>query len=215
MFLGHFAAGMAAKRLSPTTPLPLLFIAAQFVDLLWPAFLLIGLEQVAIVPGMTAATPLDFISYPFTHSLLGTLGWGFLLGGVVYAFRKNEREAWIVAACVISHWFLDFFSHRPDLLLAPGMDIKYGLGLWNSPPATIVVEFGMFAAGIAIYTRITKAEDKKGSIGFWVLISVLAVIYIGNLFGPPPPSVNVLAYSAIGLWLFVAWSWWVEAHRKS
>src|SRR3989338_7407793 len=103
MFLGHFAAGMAAKRLSPTTPLPLLFIAAQFVDLLWPAFLLIGLEQVAIAPGMTAATPLDFISYPFTHSLLGTLGWGFLLGGGVSAFRKNEREAWIVAACVISH----------------------------------------------------------------------------------------------------------------
>ena len=126
MFLGHYATGLAAKKTSPETPLPLLLLASQFIDHLWPVFLLLGIERVQIVPGITAATPLDFVHYPWTHSLLMSVIWGVIFGAVVYAFRKKMREAFILGALVPSHWLLDLLSHRPDLPLMPGSGGLYG-----------------------------------------------------------------------------------------
>ena len=60
MFVGHFGLGFAAKQAAPRTSLGTLFLAAQFIDLLWPILLLLGLETVRIVPGLTAATPIEF-----------------------------------------------------------------------------------------------------------------------------------------------------------
>ena len=52
-------------------------------------------------------------------------------------------------ACGLSHWILDFLVHRPDLPLWPGRP-KVGLGLWNSWIAEVVIEVGIFAAGLWI-----------------------------------------------------------------
>src|SRR5712692_10106137 len=115
MFLGHFGVALAAKELAPRTSLGALVLAAQFADLLWPIFLLTGLEQVRIAPGITRATPLDFVHYPITHSLVGQALWGLALGLLYFSLRRNAKSAVIVGACVVSHWFLDVIVHRPDL----------------------------------------------------------------------------------------------------
>ena len=211
MFLGHYGLALAAKRAAPSTSLGALTFAAQFLDELWPILLLIGLEQVKIVPGLMAASPLDFTYYPISHSLLMAVTWGILIGGLYFSLRRYPQGGWVMGALVVSHWFLDVPMHRPDLPLGGG-GAKVGWGLWNSVPATYVIEFGIFAIGIAIYLRATRAMDRVGSWGLWAYIAVLAVLYIASN-ASPPPNERVLAWSALGIWLFVPWAYWVDGHR--
>jgi hypothetical protein len=212
MFIGHFGVGFGAKRLAPRASLGTLFLAAQFVDLLWPTLLLLGVERVAIVPGITRVTPLDFEHYPISHSLLLVVGWGLLFALVYGAIRRYRRGAVICGAAVISHWILDLIVHRPDLPLYPGGPLV-GLGLWNSLPATIVVEGGIFGAGVWLYLRGTAARDRVGSLGLWGLVAFLVLIYAGNLLGPPPTAVAPIAWVGQAQWLLVAWAYWIDRHR--
>ena len=129
MFIGHYAVALGAKKAAPRVSLGTLLLASQFIDLLWPIFLLLGLEHVRIAPGNTVFTPLDFYDYPISHSLLAVLGWSVGFGLVYYAVRRSGRNALILGAIVLSHWVLDFISHRPDLPLIPGMETRVGLGL--------------------------------------------------------------------------------------
>jgi hypothetical protein len=162
MFIGHFGLGLAAKRATPTVSLGALFAAAQFADLLWPTLVLAGIEQVRVQPGITAVTPLDFVSYPYSHSLLMLGVWGAAFGGMYLALRHGRpMVAFVLALLVVSHWVLDVIVHRPDMPLFPGGP-KFGLGLWNSIPATLAVEVPMFLAGVWIYTRVTHPRDRIG-----------------------------------------------------
>jgi len=213
MFLGHFAAGLAAKKVDNSPSLGTLFMASQFIDLLWPVFLILGLESVRIDPGNTAFTPLDFISYPFTHSLLGTLLWAFLFGLVYFLRKKHLKTALLLGSLVLSHWLLDFFTHRPDLLLIPGVEIKVGLGLWNRVPATITIEGLLFLTGIFFYLQITKSRNRTGSVSFWSLIVFLIIIYISNIMGPPPPSEEAIGYVGLSQLLLVWWGYWIDRNR--
>jgi hypothetical protein len=213
MFLGHFALAMAAKRVAPKASLGMLVLSAQFADCLWPLLLLLGAEQVRIAPGITKVTPLDFVSYPISHSLVTQLAWGFLLGTIYFLWRKDFRTAAIVGALLPTHWLLDYFSHRPDMPLYPGGP-KVGLGMWNSLPLTFVVEFGLFAAGVLLYLKATRSKG-GWSFGFWSLVLFLAVMYPASLFGPPPPSVRVLALSALALWLTIPWAAWGDYQREA
>ncbi|MFP5245801.1 MAG: metal-dependent hydrolase, partial [Thermoanaerobaculia bacterium] len=169
MFIGHHAASLAAKRIAPAVSLGTLFAASMLIDLLWPVFLLLGIEHVRIAPGNTAFTPLDFYDYPITHSLLAVLGWSVAAAVVYRAMRKSWGDAIVVGALVLSHWLLDFLTHRPDLPLWPGGP-KAGLGLWNSVPGTIAVEVTLFVIGLALYLRATVARDRIGSIALWALV---------------------------------------------
>lgn len=215
MFVGHFALGFAAKRATPKTSLATLFVAAQLADILWPVFLAFGIEQVLIVPGKTAATPLDFVSYPYSHSLLMLLIWGALFGGLYFARTKNSRGAWIIAALVVSHWVLDWLTHLPDMPLWPGGPM-YGLGMWKSLPLTLVVELAMFAVGVAIYARSTRAKDTQGVWGFWILVLLLLAAYVGSSFSGAPPSVKALWITAmLGTLVTLLLALWADRHRES
>ena len=214
MFVGHYAVALASKKPARAVSLGTLFIAAQFLDLIWPFFLLLGIESVRIVPGLTAVTPLDLHDYPYSHSLLTAIGWSALFGGSYYALKRNSRSAWVLAAAVFSHWVLDFVTHIPDMPLYPGSSTHVGLGLWNSRIGTMVVEGSMFALAVVVYTKATKATDKTGVYAFWSLIILLVAIYFANLFGTPPPNETALAVAALGLWLFVPWAYWIERHRR-
>jgi membrane-bound metal-dependent hydrolase YbcI (DUF457 family) len=212
MLIGHVAVALGAKKASPKTSFGTLLLAAQWPDLLWPLFLMLGWERVRIVPGITAASPLDFTSYPLTHSLLADFGWGLLLAGLYLVFKKNRRGALVIGACVVSHWLLDFISHRPDLPLYPGSRLV-GLGLWNSVSATLLVEGGLFVAGVRIYSRTTRARDKIGEYSYKTFIALLVLIYLASLMGPPPPSVNAVEWAGVFSWLFLAWAYWLDEHR--
>ena len=215
MFAGHFGLGFGAKAAARRMSLGTLFLASQFIDLLWPALLLLGLETVRISPGITRVTPLDFTHYPISHSLLTVTAWALLFGVAYYLIRRCKRGAFVCALLVLSHWLLDALTHRPDLPLAPVSDLRVGLGLWNSLPAAIAVEIFLFTIGVMLYARATRASDRVGSIGFWALVAFLLVIYFGNTFGPPPPNVQTLAWTAHAQWLLVAWAYWLDRHRES
>ncbi len=214
MFLGHFAVALSAKTVAPKTSLGTLVLAAQFADMLWPVLLLLGIEQVRILPGLLPASPFDFTSFPISHSLVAQLSWGVLLGIIYFVTKRDGRSAILVGSLVPTHWVLDFIAHRPDMPIYPGGP-KFGLGMWNSVPLTIFVEFALFVAGIAIYVSATRAKDRTGNLALWSLLVVLAILYLASEFGPPPPNVHVLAYSAMGIWLTVPWAAWADRHRQS
>jgi hypothetical protein len=214
MFVGHFAVGFGAKAAAPQVSLGTLFLAAQLADLLWPTLLLLGVEHVRIEPGATRVTPLVFTHYPISHSLLGVIAWGTLAALVYLALRRSLRGALVVGLLVASHWLLDLVVHAPDLPLAPGGRTLLGLGLWNSPAGTIVVELAIFALGVWLYLRTTVASDRTGMWALWSLIAFLLLIYFLNLFGPPPPDVTTIAWVGQAQWLLVLWGWWVDRHRR-
>ena len=214
MFIGHFALGFAAKRATPRTSLATLFGAAQLADLAWPVLLAAGAETVRIDPGNTAFTPLDFVSYPYSHSLLLLAVWGIAYGAVYRAATKrNGRTFAVLAGLVMSHWVLDFVTHRPDMPLYPGGP-KVGLGLWNSTPATLAIEIALYAAGTAVYVRATRPRDRIGRYGLAALWVLLMAAYASNLTAPPPPSVTAIVLASIpGAALILGLAWWVDSHR--
>jgi len=216
MFIGHYAVALAAKKAAPKTSFGTLFLAAQFVDLLWPLLLLLGLEHVRIDPGNTAFTPLDFYDYPITHSLLAVTGWSLAFGLIYFALRRDAKASWIVGLAVLSHWVLDFLTHRPDLTIAPGLQVYVELRLWKSLAGTIIVEGALFIAAVVLYTRTTVAADRTGRYAFWALIVFISLGYIANFMSrqQPPSSVTALAIGGLTQWLVIAWAYWIDRHRR-
>jgi hypothetical protein len=219
MFVGHFGVGLAGKKAAPRVSLGTWFLAVQLLDLLWPIFLLLGWEHVRIVPGLMRLSALDLYDYPISHSLVGALVWSFLFATAYQVFGRGEptfparrRSALLLGGGVFSHWLLEVLVHRPDVPILPhGPYI--GLGLWNVPAAELPLEAGLYAAGIVLYLRATRARDAIGSWGLYVLLAFLLVIWLFGAFGPPPPDERSLAWRAMSLWLMVAWAYWVDRHR--
>ena len=214
MFIGHFAVAFAAKRAAPTVSLGTWFIACELIDLLWPLFLFMGLETLVIAPGVTAFTPLDFVHYPWTHSLVMCALWALGMGAVYWIARRSLVAATMIGLVVLSHWFLDAIVHRPDLPLAPGSDVKIGFGLWNSVAGTLATEIVLFVAGFALYASGSVARDRIGRYGLGALFILLLLAYVSAAFGPLPPSVAAIAWVGLaGGLVFGALGYWIDAHR--
>jgi hypothetical protein len=185
MVIGHYAVAMAAKRVAPRTSLGTLIAAAILLDLIWPVLVLLGIEIVTITPGVTAVTPLTFVSYPYSHSLLLSLLWGLLFAGGYYVARRYVPGSVALGALVVSHWVLDAVVHVPDLPLTPWGSTRIGLGLWNSRPVSLGVELALFAFGVAIYLGTTSRRDSTGTWGLALMTPLMLLIYVGAIFGPP------------------------------
>jgi hypothetical protein len=216
VFIGHYALAFGAKRYAPAVSLGTLFLACQFADLLWPTLVVLGIERVEVDPGNTAMTPLNFVSYPYSHSLVMLVVWSALFAlayRAIKGWRPNAIAA--VATLVFSHFALDFATHRPDLPITLTGARRVGLGLWNAPMAALSIELAMFATGAAVYLMVTRARDRIGSIGLWALIAFLSAVYFAAIFGPPPPSAAAVAGAGHASWLFVAWAYWVDRHREA
>ena len=215
MFIGHYALAFGAKKVAPAVSLGTTFLACQFADLLWPSLLMLGLETVEIDPGNTVVTPLNFVSYPYSHSLVMLVAWSALFALVYRAIRGANRTAILtVAVLVFSHYVLDLITHRPDLPITIGGTYRLGLGLWNHPGATLALESALFIVGAALYLSVTGARDRVGRIGLWSLIVVIVAIYFAALYGPPPPSSAAVGVAGQLSWLFVIWAYWVDRHRQ-
>jgi FtsH-binding integral membrane protein len=202
----------AAKKAAPGVSLGTLFLASMWLDLAWPVFLLLGIETVEIKPGITKIMPLDFVSYPYSHSLLFATLWGATFGLVYWILRRDSRGAVVLGVLVVSHWVIDFIVHRPDMPLYPG-SVRLGLDLWDSLPATLIVELAIFGGGVAIYLLTTRPADRIGRYATAGLALLLLAMYVASLVGPPPPGWQPMAYSNFGSLLFPLWAWWADKHR--
>ena len=213
MFLGHFGLGFGAKTAQPRVSLGTLFLAAQFADLLWPNLLLLGIERVRVVPGLTMVSAFDFVHYPFSHSLATDVLWGLLLGLGYWLLRRDAGGALLVGLLVPSHWLLDLIVHRPDLPLFPGASPLLGLGLWNSMAGTQVAEGLVFFGGLYRYLRGTRARNRRGRYGVWGLVALLLLIHVSALFSPEPTTTAAIGWGCQLLWLPVLLAYWVDRHR--
>ena len=166
------------------------------------------------MPRFINANGLEFVYYPFSHSLLMAIVWGIVIGAIYFLITRNRRGAGILGVLVVSHWFLDVPMHIRDLPLWPGASSpKLGWGWWNSIAVTTIVELTIYAAGLSLYARSTRARDRIGSWGLWAYVIVLVILFFGSN-GSPPPSEQALAWMALGIWVFVPWAWWVDKHRS-
>lgn len=216
MFIGHYGLALGLKRVEPKVSLGALFLAVQLVDLAWGATILLGWERVRIIPGFTPATPLEFLSYPITHSLVAAFAWAAAAAAIWYTVPSRDtsrrvRAAAVIELAVASHWFLDLVVHLPDLPLASDSSLKVGLGAWRSLSLTWTLELALLAAGTALYLRggsRTHPVRRGRVIGF---ACVLALAYMGTTLGPPPPSVRAVGIGAIATILAAAVvGWWID-----
>ena len=193
MFVGHYGVSFAAQRLNRQVSLWVLFIAVQLLDVFWAPFVLLGIEKVRIVPGITASNPLDLYYMPYTHSLIAALGWSAAGYGFYRLWRRPAGgAAMLVGAAIFSHWILDFVVHRPDLPLYDDT-AKVGLGLWNSPALAFGLEAALLFGGMWLFLR-GQAGPKAGMVIFGsIMLAIQAVIF----FGPPPTSDAAAAITAL------------------
>jgi hypothetical protein len=214
MLVGHFAVGLAAKRMEPTVSVGTLVLASVMADLLWCNFMIIGIEHVQFKPGIGAANYFSASDIVMSHSLLMDGVWAGLLAAAYSLKRRNPRGAWVIFGVVLSHWLLDWISHQPDMPLSPGVHRYFGLGLWSSIPAAITVEGGFWLLAIILYARATHARKRTGVYVYWIVAAVLTVAWYNNLAGPPPRDPHA---APVGSFLFfslaVAWAYWMNRLR--
>ena len=226
MGIGHYSVSFALKAANKNISLGLLFVAAQFVDILWLIFVLLGIERVHIVPGVTAANPFDFVFYPFTHSLIASFLWA---GAAYVVFRlipvksgsRQSHVALIFGAAVLSHFFLDLIVHRPDLPLASGDSYKIGFGLWNNVLASYLLEGLILLGGLWIYLHATKSTTLVGKYGMRIFVVCLLVANLSvyredalNFFFPLQLTPEIFASFTLGYhFLFVGIAFWLDQKR--
>jgi hypothetical protein len=216
LFVGHYGPSLAAKAAKNSIPLWVLFIAVQLLDVFWSIFVLLGIEKVRIVPGITATNPLDLYYMPYTHSLVGALLWSIAAGIAYYVFRKGAGwpASGLVGAAVFSHWVLDWLVHRPDLPLYDN-SFKVGLGLWNYPAFALVLEIAVLFSGMYLYMKTTKAVTRGGRFGIVIFGFAMLAVQAFVFFGPPPASDKAAAVTAlVAYFAFAGIAHWLDGKRS-
>lgn len=221
MFVGHYAASLALKKVDKSVSLGILFLAVQFVDILFFPLVLLGIERYRIVENYTESTHFALDYMPFTHSLIGSV----ILAAIVYFIFKffyrtkkvsNKMTAFVVAVAVLSHWFFDLVVHTPDLPLLSDSSTKVGFGLWENAVATYILEAILLIAGLALYLKSTKSSTRVGKYGMIVLVFLMLLINANNIFGPPFGSdVVTMSISALVMYFaFAGAAFWLDKKRS-
>lgn len=215
MLAGHIAVGFAGKRIAPEVSLGTLVLAAVAADLIWCLLLIAGIEHVVMLPGRTTQDSLVATNIAFSHSLLMDAMWGALFACWAVANRRSARTAWLLSGVVISHWFLDVVSHRPDMPLVPGSEQRLGFALWDSVPAALALEGGLWLLAVVVYARTTRPRKRMGVYSFWGGVVLLTAAWWNNVAGPPPrPNVRALGISSLIFFsLVVVWAGWIDRLR--
>ena len=213
MFAGHLAVAIGAKSVAPKLPLSLLIGASFGIDILWPIFLLMGIETVAVDPGNTEFTSLDFLSYPWSHSLLMVLIWGTLSALLAYRFGVSKKGAIVVGSVLTSHWLLDWITHRADLPIWPG-GFMTGAGLWNSILGTFLVEGSLLVIAVILFRRSFEIVGWQGKLAFISLLTLVTVIWGSQPYSPPPPDAHAVALVGLTMLLLPIWGMWIERNTN-
>lgn len=207
MFIGHYGAALAAKPLAKPVPLWVLFVAVQWLDVVWSGFVLAGIEKVRIVPGFTPASPLDLYFMPYTHSLAGAAAFSLVFGAFALRFVKEKRLAAVavVAGAAFSHWLLDLVVHMPDLPLLADSGTKLGFGLWRWLWLSLPLELAILLAGAVVHARAVPSRTRLGDMALWAFVAAMAGLEVYGVFAPPPAGpaeqaqISLVAYGLVAL----------------
>ena len=217
MFVGHYAAALALKKVERKASLGLLFLAVQFVDILFFPLVLLGIERINVIENFTQSTHFELEYMPYTHSLFAS----FLCAGFIYiVFRivppGSKSVALVMGIAVLSHWFLDLIVHTPDLPIWSDGSKKLGFGLWNNAFATYAFEAAFLITGLWLYLRSTTATSSIGKYGMGGFVVILLVVNAVNIFGPPFGDSKVsLAISALAMYfVFAGAAHWLDGKRS-
>lgn len=203
MFVGHYSFALAIKSKDKSIPLWTLFLAVQFVDILWASFVFAGIEKVSIEKGFTASNPLNLFYMPFTHSLIGAVGWALLAAFGYFLWKRQTKSALFVGVAVISHWLLDFLVHRPDLGII-GDSHKVGLGLWDFPLIALPLEIGILIVSLWLYLKSITSNSAVGKYGMIIFVALLILLQFASIFGPNPTSPTEFALTGLAFYLVFA-----------
>jgi membrane-bound metal-dependent hydrolase YbcI (DUF457 family) len=215
MLVGHFGVSLVAKRVAPKASLGILMLASVLPDLLARALFLAGIEHAHIHPGITRTNSLEMYDIAISHSLATAALWGALLAAAYFLWRRHSRASWAILGLVLSHWLLDFISHRPDMPLTPGVHHYFGLGLYNSPLGILLVEGLIWLGGIIIFARATRARKRAGVWLFWGVVVLLTVLWVATLGGSSPPDLRRAGISSLIFFsLVVLWAYLVDSLRS-
>ena len=216
MFVGHYAAGLALKKYDKRVSLGVLFLAVQFVDILFFPLVLLGIERINIVENFTPSTHFELEYMPYTHSLAGSLFWA-AVSYVVFRWVvvRQHGVALVVALAVLSHWLFDFLTHTPDLPLWTDASLKLGLGLWNNAIAAYTVEALFLLGGLWLYLGSTSAATRLGKYGMVAFVLFMLLINIGNIFAPllSDSKAALAAFALTAYFLFAAVAFWLDKAR--
>ncbi|HXE74967.1 MAG TPA: hypothetical protein VNN18_04915 [Candidatus Xenobia bacterium] len=219
MFIGHYGVAFAVKSVEKRIPLWLLFLAVQFVDLLWGVLVLLGVEKARITQEFRGSLPLDLYYMPYTHSLPAVLVWSL---AAYLAYRlvasktdsPSHRVSLLVALAVLSHWILDLVVHRPDMPLYDDA-YKLGLALWNYPLPALALEIGIYFGGLWLYLRTTSAVTFMGKHGLALLGLGILAIQVVVFWWPVLPSATIAAAVFLAGYLqLAATATWLEKKRS-
>lgn len=215
MLVGHLAAGFIGKRIEPRVSLGVWVMAALLADFIFFPLLLAGIEKVTLVPDVATNQVIGH-DIGYSHSLAMLMIWGALFAAAYFWRKRYPRGTWLVFLVVLSHWLLDVISHRPDMPLAPGSHTVLGLGLWNSIPATLIVEGGLWLLAVVLYARVTPAKGRLGFFAFWIGVILLTLVWFGNINAgmEPNPVVGGIG-GLVSFSLVTAWAFWIDRLRQN
>ncbi|MFC7514777.1 hypothetical protein ACFQUU_07165 [Herbaspirillum sp. GCM10030257] len=209
MFIGHYSAAFAAKRLAPELPLPALFIACQLIDLFWGGLVLLGVEKLRIIPGFNASNDLDLYFMPYTHSLSSALAWAlaaaFLCWLLLPKNNARNRITAVVGLTVLSHWLLDLLVHMPDLPLWFD-SAKVGLGWWNYKVFALLLELALLWMGIAWCLPLAGDYNKR----YLLLGLAMSAVQVYSLLEQPDNGTAVAQQLLLTYLVLAGAAWWMH-----
>jgi len=212
MYIGHYGLAFILKKKAKQIPLWLVFLSVQLVDFLCFVLVILGVERMKFSPNQNPwlRTHLEF--FPYSHSLfMGVIIALFVL----LVFWKFKGKVWgiILSIGVLSHWFIDFLVHTPDLPLFWD-SYKVGLGLWQHPWIAFSAEIIMVILGCYYLYRGSGMFLKP-----FILVALMVALISRMFFLQDPEIVttNMAMRAFIPLMinsLFVALAYWVERKKE-
>lgn len=201
MFAGHVGAGMAIGRVERRINVGTFIFAAMLLDAVLWFLVLVGLESVTIPPDFASTHQPEFV-FPYSHGLLGSLGWSALAGAVAFRWypgldAEKRRAAALIGIAVLSRWLLDALVHAPELPLAGTRSQRFGLGLWQDMPVALTVEAVILVGGLCFFLQGSKLSQANRTGLTLLSLLILAFTIVGMTVAPPPPSVPAMALSSL------------------
>lgn len=178
MIAGHIGAAAGAKRWAPNVPLWAMLVATFLIDIIFGILWLFGVEDISALPDTDGGYGNMALEVDWSHSFFGTIFLCIIV--MIFTARKwGGRGAFVLSAVVFSHWFLDLIVHRLDMPIMPGnagTTPRVGLGMWDFPVASMILELLLVVGGAWVWYSSPDAHGRAKRAA--IITGVIGVIVL-------------------------------------